>query len=388
MGALSEGSAWWRREVRFGDVSYDFYVGRGDHAWPELRRRLGALDADRFVLVVDEGLPAATVAQARAVFAALAPTAVLRAAADEKTKTLATLDDLAERAIAAGATRRSCVVAMGGGLVGNVAGLLASLLYRGVRLVHLPTTLLAMSDSVLSLKQAVNSRRGKNHLGAFHPPALVWNQLDFLESLPTEEIRSALCETVKNVLSICPERYDEVAARLRPDGRYPAEVIAGFIDLCVDAKSRVMRDDPWEKHEALVLEYGHTIGHAAELLSGGSLRHGYAVGIGMLAAARISAALGYLDSADEAAHRRLLERNGTPSTLPAGLDIDAVLGAAGLDNKRGYVRAVPGMREMILLDALGQPHREDGSLISRVPTPVVRAGIASVAPAETALVVA
>jgi 3-dehydroquinate synthase/2-deoxy-scyllo-inosose synthase len=280
------------------------------------------------------------------------------------------------------------VVALGGGVAGNMAGLLAGLLYRGIRLVHLPTTLLGMSDSVLSAKQAVNSRQGKNHLGMFHPPVLVWNQLEFLDSLPAAEIQSALCEMVKNVICICPERYDEVAAKLRPDGRYSPAVITDFIDLCLDAKTRVMRDDPWEKREALVLEYGHTVGHAAEIVSGGTFRHGFAIGVGMLAAARVSGLLGYLSRSDEAAHRFLLQRNGAPTKLPDSLAVEEILRTVRLDNKRGYLRSREGMCDFILLDGLGMPHRGEGTLISQVDEEIVRAGIESVLRREPALDVA
>ncbi|MBJ6766057.1 hypothetical protein JGU66_35335 [Myxococcaceae bacterium JPH2] len=367
-----------QREVRFGDFRYDFYISRGAGSWLELRRRLTALDADRFVVIADQGLPSALIDEVEAHVKLVAPTLVARVAVDEKVKRLATVDDLAERAILGGVTRQSCVIALGGGVAGNMAGLLAGLLYRGIRLVHMPTTLLGMSDSVLSLKQAVNSKRGKNHLGMFYPPVFVWNQLDFLDSLPREEIQSALCEAIKNVLGICPERYDEVAAKLRPDGRYSPEVITDFIDLCVEAKVKVMRNDSHEKREALILEYGHTVGHAAELLSGGTFRHGFAIGVGMLAAARMAGELGYLSRADELAHHELLSRNGVPTALPASLDPEEILRTVQLDNKRGYLRPRKGMCDFILLDGLGKPHRTGGGLISQIEEDVVRAGIAAV----------
>ncbi len=374
------------RRVRFGEVAYDFHVRAGSGAWRDLRTRLTALDADRFVVVADAGLPERLVTQAALTVAEAAPVRVLTVAADEPSKNLTTLDRLAREAIGAGVTRRSVVVGLGGGVVGNVAGLLAALLYRGIRLVHLPTTLLGMSDSVLSLKQAVNSPLGKNHLGTFHPPAFVFNHLDFLDSLPADEIRSALCEMIKNVLGIVPHRYDEVAGLLRTDGRYTPEVLASFIDLCVDAKTSVMREDPHERGEALVLEYGHTFGHAAELLTGGRLRHGYAIGLGMLAAARVSRELGLLDHDAQAAHRRLLELNGAPTTLPPELDTEEVLGAMRLDNKRGYVPGRTGSYDLILLAGLGRPHRPGGDHLTQVDEDTVRAGIAAVLATQPALV--
>ncbi|WP_195763865.1 2-deoxy-scyllo-inosose synthase [Pseudoduganella rivuli] len=366
------------RKVRFGDVTYDYYVTLGNSALQSVYQRLKDLDADRFVIVADQGLTPAAIREIEHHFREFAPTVVLAAQACEKDKSLGTIDELAERAIQSGVTRRSVVVALGGGIVGNVAGLLAGLLFRGIRLIHVPTTLLSMSDSVLSLKQAVNSRLGKNHLGVFHPPILVWSRIEFMDTLPVEEIQSALCEMIKNVLAICPERYDEIAAKLRPDGRYSAAVLADFIDLCIEAKVKVMCDDHLEKQDGLVLEYGHTIGHAAELLSEGKLRHGFAIGVGMLAAARISRLLGYLSESDEAAHAVLLERNGSPTTLPAYLDIEAIMHKVRFDNKRGYVRSRAGYCDFVLLDGLGRPHYDDKKLITSVDEDIVRAGVSHV----------
>ncbi len=386
MNVLSGVSTGLDRRIQFGDVSYDFHVRSGAGSWRDLIKRLVELDADRFVVVADAGVPLHLVAETELTLSELAPARVLTVTAEETEKSLTTLDRLADEAIASGITRRSVVVALGGGLVGNLAGLLAALVFRGIRLVHLPTTLLAMSDSVLSLKQAVNSQHGKNHLGTFHAPVFVWNHLDFLDSLPAEEIQSALCEAIKNVLGIVPERYDEMAGLLRTDARYTPAALVSLIDLCVDAKTAVMREDKTEKHEALILEYGHTVGHAAELLTGGELHHGFAVGIGMLAAARISRELGLLDRGDEAAHRTLLELNGAPTTLPEGLDTDAVLGLVRLDNKRGYLSKRGGSCDLILLEGLGRPHRTGSSLITQVPEDTVRVGIEHVLARQGALV--
>jgi 3-dehydroquinate synthetase len=365
------------REVRFAEISYPFYIRSGRPSWIDLCKTLTALDADRLVVVADSGLPPHFVAEAEEYLVRVAPTTVLMADATERTKTLATVDQLAEQTILAGATRQSIVVGFGGGLVGNVAGLLAGLVFRGIRLVHLPTTLLAMSDSTLSLKQGVNSRQGKNHVGVFHPPVLVWNHLDFLETLAPEEIRSALCETVKNVLAIVPERYDELAGLLRADARYQHGAMVEFINLCVDAKTAVMAEDHREKLGALILEYGHTIGHAIELRTDGATHHGFAIGLGMLAAARISRELGGLDASDEAAHRTLLERNGAPTTA-SGVAVDDVLELVRLDNKRGYVPRRLGACDFILLEGLGRPMVSDGSLITQVDEQTVHAGIASI----------
>jgi 3-dehydroquinate synthetase len=365
------------REVRFGSIRYPFYVRSGSAAWHELADVLAGLRADRFLLVTDSGVPTAVVHAVRLRLEELAPATLLRVPADEKAKTISTVDDLAREAFTSGATRRSVVVALGGGLAGNVGGLLAHLFLRGTRLIHLPTTLLAMSDSVLSLKQAVNSPVGKNHLGAFHAPELVWAQLEFLDTLPPSQIRAALCEAIKNVVAICPGRYDEMAARLRADAVYSPAELAWFIGMCVDAKQEVMAADPLEKGRALILEYGHTVGHAAEFASGGNFSHGLAIGVGGLVAGHIASLLGVGDPVIELAHESLLELNGAPTFLRAGLTADHLMQAIRLDNKRGYRPYKAGYVDMILLAGLGQPYLPGGSIITQVPEGLVHAGIES-----------
>jgi 3-dehydroquinate synthetase len=365
------------REVRFGDARYPVYVRSGPASWHELAGLLTGLHTDRFLLVTDDGVPAEAVRAVARGLDELAPVTLLRVPADERAKNLSTIDDLAKEALTSGATRMSVFVALGGGLAGNVAGLLAHLFLRGARLVHIPTTLLAMSDSVLSLKQAVNSPVGKNHLGAFHAPELVWSQLDHLATLPPAQIRAALCEAIKNIITICPERYDEMAARLRADAVYSQAEFAWFIGLCLDAKQKVMAVDPHEMGRALVLEYGHTVGHAAELVTGGRFSHGLAIGVGGLAAARIATLFGIGGPAVEEAHETLLLLNGAPTYFRGDFDADRLMHAIRLDNKRGYLPHRLGCIDMILLAGLGQPHQTGDSIITQVPEDVVLAGIHS-----------
>jgi len=208
----------------------------------------------------------------------------------------------------------------------------------------------------------------------------VWADLGYTKSLPPGEIRSAVCELVKNVLAIAPERYDWAAARLRPGADYTTWELAEFVEFCVDAKQRVTADDPHETGRALVLEYGHTIGHAVELLTPGGLRHGLAVGLGMLAAARIAGELGYLTASDQHAHRILLERAGAAAILPYRIPAKDVIAALRRDNKRGYRRPQPGSVDMILLDGLGSPHQDGGTCLTHVPDPAAERAITRLMP--------
>lgn len=130
-----------------------------------------------------------------------------------------------------------------------------------------------------------------------------------------------------------------------------------------------------------MLEYGHTVGHAAESLSQGRIRHGFAIGLGMLAAARVSRSLGLLSDDDVAAHEELLRLNGAPVRL-AGLDTDAVIERCRLDNKRGYLRTRAGHLDLVLLAGLGRPHRRAGSLITQVNEATVRDAVADLSEYE------
>jgi 3-dehydroquinate synthase/2-deoxy-scyllo-inosose synthase len=356
-------------------IRYPYHVRSGPGGWDEFTDTLSGLRADRFLLVTDGGVPAVALDAITPCLQQLAPVTLLRVPAREKDKNIGTIERLAREALRDGATRRSVVVAFGGGLAGNMAGLLAHMFLRGIRLVHVPTTLLAMSDSVLSLKQAVNTGSGKNQLGAFHVPELVWIQLDLASTLPPQQVRAALGEAIKNVVAICPEHYDEMSARLRASAEYSLPELTWFIEMCVAAKQRVMEADPYEKGPALALEYGHTVGHAAEHLSGGSMPHGLAIGVGGLVAARIATLLGHLDPAVEAAHQHLLERNGAPTTFPPGLTVPALMETVRKDNKRGYLPPRRGYVDMVLLDGLGRPRRSGGSIITQVPEDVVITGI-------------
>ncbi len=364
----------WSEYASRREFSYPYHL-RSGQAWPELLEKLRALEADHVVLVTDATFPRRLAEEAWMRVSSLGHCTLLTFQGGEHAKNLVTIHGLGNDAIRAGATRRSCIIALGGGLVGNVAGLLAALFFRGARLVHLPTTLLAMSDSCLSLKQGVNSDVGKNHFGQFYAPEFVWADLTYLRDLPTIEIQSALCELIKNVLAICPQHYDELAATLRQDGMYPEAQLQRFIALCIEAKCSVMGQDALEKQDAVILEYGHTVGHALELHSGGAIPHGLAIGMGMVVAARISCMLGMLSQREEEVHLTLLRRNGAPTRVPRHVGAQELLELMAHDNKRGYLPPVRGKYDMVLLERLGVPHRTDGTVLTQVDEDTVRAGI-------------
>ena len=355
--------------------AYRYYLRSSESDWSEFLERLGLLHPDRVVLIAEKALPAHLTEGVAARLRTLVPCTVLTFAGGEGGKNLLAVNTLLDETIDAGATRSSVIVALGGGLAGNVAGLMAGLCLRGLPLVHVPTTFLAQSDSVLSLKQGVNGTHGKNHVGLFKAPAFVWSHLAFLESLPAREIRAALCETAKNALAIKPDQTPELFSILRPHAQYSQTQLARLVELCIEAKTAIMANDALEKHEAVALEYGHTVGHAIELAAKGSITHGEAIGIGMMVEGDIARRMGMLESSDFRMHQDLLQANGSPIAIPAELGTEHLLRIMRRDNKRGYLQKQEGAIDMVLLEALGRPHMTGNTVITHVEERDVRAAL-------------
>jgi 3-dehydroquinate synthetase len=341
---------------------YPIYV-RARPDWAEFRQMLAALHADHFTLVVDAGLPKELVEPVyRQVCELGVPCLLVPLRASEKAKLMQTaLSVLYQARAHGGGTHASCFIALGGGLVGNITGLAASLVVRGIKLVHIPTTLLAATDSILSCKQGVNGEPAldlliKNLVGTFKAPEFALVYLSFWQSLAPDEIRSGLCELVKNVVAIHPHRYEEVATLLNPEARYFLEQFAQVFTWCFEAKQAVMRQDAHEQGTALVLEAGHTVGHALESLLG--MKHGLAIALGLLVEAHISHARGWLSDREVRQHYALLGRTGVPTTLPQTVDLDALIRLIRDDNKIGYLPRREGHHVMVLLRRLGQPVEE------------------------------
>ncbi|KAF1684757.1 3-dehydroquinate synthase [Pseudoxanthomonas broegbernensis] len=291
--------------------------------------------------------------------------------AGESHKTLACFGEAIEALAELGATRDATVYALGGGVVGDLAGFAAACWMRGVDCVQLPTTLLSMVDSSVGGKTAVDIPQGKNLVGAFHPPRAVIADTAALRTLPARELRAGLAEVIKYGALGDPLFFQwleaEREALLASDDHALAEAIARS---CAH-KAGIVERDPLEKGERALLNLGHTFGHAVEAEQGYSgdgrdaLNHGEAVAVGMVLAARLSAMLGMAPDADTERLRALLDAYGLPTALPAGLAPEALLARMRLDKKnlagrlrlvlwRGIGRAevVPGVDEARVLDVL------------------------------------
>ncbi|WP_323120519.1 2-deoxy-scyllo-inosose synthase [Burkholderia alba] len=335
-------------DFRFGDRDMRFLLGH--RCTGALVEQIAGL-TDHVVLVADARVHALWGAELIRALRTQVGVSCIRVEAAETGKSLDRVQAILDEAVDAGATRRSVVVSFGGGLTGNLAGLAAGLLFRGVRLVHVPTTLLAMSDSVLSQKQAVNGRHAKNLYGLYHPAQLSCVDVQYLQTLPQTEFSAGVVELCKNGLAFDTASlpyYDAIAARADP------AAWCALVKLGVAAKQRLLDEDPFEQHRGVVLEYGHTVGHALELETG-TLTHGHAVGLGMLVAAAISRARGWLTEEEEARHADLLCRARAPVTLPGPVDAAAVVERVRRDNKRGRIALKPREHAFVLLKHLGRP---------------------------------
>ncbi len=239
----------------------------------------------------------------------------------EAHKTLASVELVARELARAGAARDDHVVGLGGGVVGDVAGFCAATYQRGVPVVHVPTTLVAMVDSAYGGKTGVDLPEGKNYVGAYHQPSAVLVDVSFLETLPSEELAAGRAEVIKTALIAGGRLWERVAAGHFED----ADVVCD----CARTKLAVVAADERDSGRRQVLNLGHTVAHALETATGyARLRHGEAVALGMLAALRLS---GQDTLRDEVS--ALLGRAGLPTTL-SGVDTDAVLAAAARDKKR------------------------------------------------------
>jgi 3-dehydroquinate synthase len=264
----------------------------------------------------------------------------------ERHKDWDTLGKLCEELVARGVTKDSILVGVGGGVIGNVVGLAAALVYRGIRFVEVPTTVTSQTDGTLSNKQAINGRQGKNQFGTYHAPLFIWADAAYSKGEPTRQKRAGIVEGIKNVLIAHEDVQD--AEKMLELWACPDRFVELLL-LLIQSKLDILRRDPTERGYGVVLEYGHTFGHAIEWLARGALLHGEAVSIGMCLAAELSHALGYQSPEFLQEHYRLLRRLGTATQLPESLSAEALYDAMQADNKRNK-RGV----EFLLLEKCGQ----------------------------------
>jgi 3-dehydroquinate synthase len=281
--------------VDLGARSYDILVGHG--ALAELGPRLlPMLKQKRVFVLTDEHVEAAHRARVEAVLSASGITSSwLALTPGEKTKTFSNLEAILDWLLEGGADRSDILVALGGGVIGDIAGLSANLMKRGMGFVQVPTTLLAQVDSSVGGKTAVNSPRGKNLIGAFYQPRLVIADTELLATLPARELRAGYAEIVKYGLINDPAFFDWLEANGARVLALEADAITYAVAVSCRAKAAIVAEDETEKGVRALLNLGHTFGHALEAANNyrPDLLHGEAVAIGMALAFRYGAATGH-----------------------------------------------------------------------------------------------
>ena len=265
--------------------------------------------------------------------------------AGEQYKTLASIEKIHNVAYEHRLERSSAMVALGGGVIGDMAGFAASTWLRGIAVVQVPTSLLAMVDASMGGKTGVNHPKGKNLIGAFHQPKLVLIDPNVLKTLPVREFRAGVAEVIKyGVIWDKPlfERL-EAAERLDDYNHVSTDLLQYMLEHSCQAKADVVSQDVKEAGIRALLNYGHTIGHAVESLTGYSIiNHGEAVAIGMVAAGQIAVDMGLWEKSATERQDALIEKTELPTRLPEGLDIDEILITLKSDKKvkEGTVRFV------------------------------------------------
>ena len=335
-----------RIEVKLGDRSYPIYIGSGAMG---LKEAIDKVIPARDVLIVTNTTVGPLYASR--LIAALAPRRCVEVALPdgEVHKTLANVSRMLDVLVANRFARDSCVVALGGGVVGDMAGFAAACYQRGIPFVQVPTTLLAQVDSSVGGKTGVNHPGGKNLIGAFHQPAAVFADTETLATLPDRELRAGLAEVIKYGLIVDREFFDWLEANAAKLLARDTAALTHAIKRSCEIKAEIVARDEREQGDRALLNLGHTFGHAIESATNyATWLHGEAVGAGMLLAADMSQRLGWVSDADVARVERVLQlfelrtdvRELTAGTLAEKMKIDKKVAA-------GRIR-------LVLLKAIGK----------------------------------
>ena len=331
-----------------------------------------AAPAHHYAVISDPNVAPHYVERVRVSLATAAPGAklsLLLVPPGEEHKTRELWAQLTDELLASGASRDTTIIALGGGVVGDLAGFVAATYMRGVPVVQLPTTLLAMVDASVGGKTGVDPPAGKNLVGAFHPPAAVIADPDTLATLPAPELRAGAAEIIKHGVIADESYFEEVLAILpqlaADDTTVPAGIVA-IIARSVAIKAEVVAADEREQGRRKILNFGHTLGHAVEMASGYRLLHGEAVAIGMSLESEIAERLGVAEQGTAARVREAVTAAGLPVVVPLGMDPAAILAAT-----RGDKKSRGGRVEYSLPAAIGAMAGADSGWGLPVPDDVV-----------------
>ena len=323
------------------------------------------LDPTGAAIITDTNVRPWAVKVAKAIKRAGLKTAIHAVPAGERSKSMAQLQHVLSFLERQQLDRGGCVIAVGGGTVGDLAGLAAAMWQRGVRLVAVPTTLLAMVDSSIGGKTGVNGLRSKNAIGAFWQPSAVVSDLAAIETLPAPSYRDAFAEVVKYAVAMDRGLFDLLQRNAPRLAERDPSMLQRVVFRCVAAKALVVAKDERDRGPRAILNYGHTAGHALEAASGFRVSHGRAVAFGMRVAADIAVAMDLCSERLAESQDALLEAFGLPERPPR-VDPGRLLAAIALDKKarRGKVAWVIPRR----IGHAEVGHAVPGALVRRVVT--------------------
>lgn len=334
--------------VNLADRSYPIYIGSG--LLRDASLLLPHLGKGRVLIVTNEVVAPLYLEPVTALLGdRLGATVVLPDG--EAHKNLAAVEQIYNQLMGDKFDRHTTLLALGGGVIGDITGFAAATYQRGVNFIQVPTTLLAQVDSSVGGKTGVNHPLGKNMIGAFYQPRCVIADTEVLNTLPAREIKAGLAEVIKYGLINQPAFFDWLAQNSAPILGLEPALLAHIIKTCCEAKASVVAADERESGVRALLNLGHTFGHAIETASGyGVLLHGETVAIGMVMAADLSRRLGWLAPADAARVRAVIEENfSMPVIPPADITVEQYLDLMASDKKTEQ-----GRLRFILLKAIGQ----------------------------------
>ena len=328
-----------------------------------------ATSAHRFAIITDETVRDLYAMRIAGLFTK-SEVAVLTVPPGETYKTRESWARLTDELLALGHGRDSAVVAIGGGVVGDLAGFVAATFMRGIPVVQVPTTLLAMIDASIGGKTAVDTPHGKNLVGAFHRPAAVVADPAVLATLPARDLRAGLAEAIKHGV-IADDAYlahirEALPALLAPDGHATTQM-SDLIIRSIELKAGIVEQDEHEGGLRKILNFGHTLGHAIESMGSYQLRHGEAISIGMALEAEVGERAGISARGTADTIRRVLDSAGLPSVRPRALDPDRIIEVA-----RGDKKTRAGSIELAVPLGIGKMAGEDDGWTARIGEELIR----------------
>lgn len=332
-------------DVLLSDREHIVTVGAG--LLGDLSHHLDLTSVEQIVVIADRGAAGHWREVLDSRFGLVVPMTVIMMPSGEETKSLEVAGGLLNQLTDLKLRRNDLVLTFGGGMVCDLGGFVASIYQRGVRVGHLPTSLLAQVDAAIGGKTGVNLKSGKNLVGTFHQPSAVVCDVEVLQTLPDREFASGIAEVLKYGLIMDAKFLDVVEEQRLAILSRDQAVLENIVATCVEFKARVVEQDEVDRGLRTILNYGHTLGHALEAVgSYHTWLHGEAISVGMVAAAHLAGEIGHLHDEDVERHIRLLELFGLPTR--ARFDVAHALTFLEVDKKH------QGGQRWVLLKALGE----------------------------------